>query len=200
MTLQSNFEIKPGDYKSYLKYAINVAGSRVFERASLDPSLHGMGTTIVSAIFCGGKMFLANVGDSRCYMIRGSKIKQLTQDHSLVEEQLRAGIINPSEVKRHKLKNIITRSVGFQEEVDVDITVRGIKQGDKYFFCTDGLTNMVSEDDLLGVVSEREPRDACRELIELANKNGGEDNITVVIVKVESSDGAGLPEEETAEI
>ena len=132
--------------------------------------------------------------------MRGRKIKQLREDHSLVEEQLRAGIINPSEVKRHKLKNIITRSVGFQEEVDVDITVRGIKQGDKYFFCTDGLTNMVSEDDLLGVVSEREPRDACRELIELANKNGGEDNITVVIVKVESSDGAGLPEEETAEI
>lgn len=198
MTLQSNVEVRPGDYKSYLKYSISVASNRIFERASHDPSLHGMGTTIVALMFNQGKAFYANVGDSRCYLVRAGKIKQLTTDHSLVSEQLRAGIIKPSDVKNHKFKNIITRSVGFQEDVDVDVNVKPVKVGDKFVLCTDGLTNMVPNEDILSVVSELSPKDACSELIERANKNGGDDNITVVVAEVRSvGENAPLDDEET---
>ncbi len=183
MTLQANLEIKSGDYKSYLKYVISVASAKIFERAARDPSLHGMGTTVVAALFRNDRIYFANVGDSRCYLIRGGKIKQLTQDHSLVNEQLKAGIISLADTKNHRLKNIITRSVGFQEDVDIDVAEKTVKTGDKYLLCTDGLTNMVSNDSLLDIASAKGPREACRDLIELANANGGEDNITVIITE-----------------
>lgn len=197
MTLQSNIDVRPGDHKSYLKYAISVASARIFERAAVDPSLHGMGTTIVVMFVRDGKAYVANVGDSRCYLIRGGKLKQLTVDHSLVGEQLRAGVITLAEVKTHKFKNIITRSVGFQEEVEIDIISKSLKVGDKFILCTDGLTNMVTSDDILTIAGERSPSDACKDLIELANKNGGDDNITCVIAEVAAVDDLPLADEET---
>lgn len=196
-TLQSNIEVRPGDYKSYLKYAIGVAGNRIYERASRDPSLHGMGTTIVALLFADDRAFYAHVGDSRCYLIRSGKIKQLTQDHSLVSEQLKAGIIQPSDVRNHKFKNIITRSVGFQEDVDIDIDAKQVRTGDKFLLCTDGLTNMVSNEDILAIAAEKSPRDACNELVERANENGGEDNITVIVCEVEAVEKIPLADEET---
>ena len=183
-TLQSSDDVKQGDYKSYLRYAISVASMRIYERAANEPNLHGMGTTVVGALFRDGKIFLANVGDSRCYLIRGGKIRQLTEDHSLVGEQLRAGVITQAEVKNHKYKNIITRSVGFQEAVDIDIITRTIKKDDKFLLCSDGLTNMVPNDEILEIVDNYEPREACEKLIEVANNNGGDDNITAVISQV----------------
>lgn len=197
MTLQADLEIKPGDYCAYLQYAIGVASSRIFYRAANDPSLHGMGTTVVAIMFNGGKAYIGHVGDSRCYVVRDGRIRQLTQDHSLVGEQLRAGVISAAEVKNHKLKNIITRSVGFQNDVDVDIIVRPIKKGDKFVICSDGLTNMVSNDVLLEIVNERGPREACMELIERANLNGGDDNITVIMTEVISSELVEMEDEET---
>lgn len=197
MTLQADIEIKPGDIRGYLRYAISAASSRIFYRAANDPSLHGMGTTVVTMMFNGGKAYIGHVGDSRCYTIRNGKIKQLTQDHSLVGEQLRAGVISASDVKNHKLKNIITRSVGFQEDVEIDIIVRPVKVGDKFIICSDGLTNMVNNDVLLEVVSERNPREACIELIERANMNGGDDNITVIVTEVISSEPVAAKDEET---
>ena len=113
--------------------------------------------------------YVANVGDSRCYLIRNKKIKQLTTDHSLIGEQLRAGVITLADVKNHKFKNIITRSVGFQEDVDIDIVTKTLKVGDKFMLCSDGLTNMVTNDDILAIVHDRSPKDACKELVDLAN-------------------------------
>lgn len=199
-TLQSNVEIRPGDFKSYLQYAISVASTRIYERSAVDPSLHGMGTTVVALIFKDGKAYYANVGDSRCYLIRAGKIKQLTQDHSLVGEQLRAGIIKATDVKNHKLKNIITRSVGFQEDVEVDVNAKNVKPGDKFILCSDGLTNMISNSDILAIAGEKSPKQACQEMVELANKNGGDDNITVLVAEVVSVDTTLLPDEETREI
>jgi protein phosphatase len=198
MTFQSIGDVTPGDYRGYLKYAVSVASNRIFERAGSDPSLHGMGTTIVVSLFRDGKLYCANVGDSRCYLIRGGKIKQLTVDHSLVGEQLRAGVLKPEDARTHKFKNIITRSVGFQENVDVDVTVKAVKAGDRIVMCTDGLTNMVAGNDILTIAGSRPIRGACNELIELANHNGGDDNITVLIAEVTATEEAIFRDEETA--
>lgn len=197
MTLQSNIDIRPGDYKSYLKYAISTASGRIFDRSSRDPSLRGMGTTVVAVMFHEGKAYYANVGDSRCYFLRAGKLKQLTKDHSLVGEQLRAGIINPGDIKNHKLKNIITRSVGFQEDVEADINVRNVRTGDKLLLCTDGLTNLVSAEEIEAVVAEKSPKDACNELIELANSHGGDDNITAIVAEVAATEFAATGDEPT---
>lgn len=199
-TLQSNSDVRPGDHKSYLKYAISVAGNRIFERATVDPSLHGMGTTIVAVLFIDDKAYVANVGDSRCYLIRRGKLKQLTDDHSLVGEQLRAGVLSPVEAMHHRLKNVITRSVGFQNEVDVDVSFVKIRIGDKFLLCTDGLTNMVRNEDMCETISEKSVRDACNSLVELANERGGDDNITVVIAEVTSLGKEEMIDEETKEL
>ncbi len=196
-TLSSNIEIRSGDYKGYLKYAIGIASNRIFERALRDPSLHGMGTTATSLLFAGEKAYIANVGDSRCYLIRRNKITQITTDHSLVSEQLKAGIISVSDAKNHKLKNIITRSVGFQEDVEADVSMRTPKKGDKFMLCTDGLSNMVSTEEILEIVSSEEPREACYQLISLANEHGGDDNITVVISRIVSAGEVAEDDEET---
>lgn len=199
MTLGTSAPIQPGDYSSYLKHAISVAGSKIFERATFDPNLHGMGTTVVAVLFAHGKAYIANVGDSRCYLLRSGSIKQLTEDHSLVSEQIRAGIIKLSDARGHKLKNIITRSVGFQDEVDADVTNINLKLGDRLLLCTDGLTNMLSNDEISVAVAEIGVRPACEKLIELANERGGDDNITVVMAEIEVLDEA-LSSDETVEM
>ena len=194
-TLSTDTGVKPGDYKSLLNYAIQVASNKVYEKASADPALHGMGTTTVGLLFRGNRVYIANVGDSRGYRIRGGKIEQVTEDHSLVGEQLRAGMLEPEEVREHRLKNIITRSVGFQGEVEVDVVARVVKPGDIYLLCSDGLSNMVPDAQLCDVVAHNKPKEACRRLIDIANERGGDDNISAVLVKVLSTESND--EEET---
>lgn len=195
-TLPETGEIRPGDYKSYLQYAIHTASGRIFEKAKQNTKLQGMGTTTVCLLFQKNKVYVANVGDSRAYRIRGKKIEQLTVDHSLVEEQLRAGIIQPSEAKEHRLKNIITRSVGFQDEVEADITAKTLQEGDFFLICTDGLYNLVGQEEVLDVVLNQNLQNACRHLIDIANSRGGDDNITVILTKVASMEDEE-PEEST---
>lgn len=197
-TLPETGEIKPGDLKGYLQYAINTASGRIFDKARQNTRLQGMGTTTVCLLFQKNKVYVANVGDSRAYRVRAKKLEQLTVDHSLVEEQIRAGIIQPSEAREHRLKNIITRSVGFQEEVDADITAKALQVGDIFLLCTDGLYNQVSGDEMLEVVLNQSLKSACRHLIDIANARGGDDNITVVLTKVASIEEAeSEPEEST---
>lgn len=167
-----------------LKYAIRQASQRIFEEASQNPHLKGMGTTAVALLLRDSQGYIAHVGDSRAYLIRDGKIRQLTSDHSLVAEQLRAGFITADEMKKHKFKNIITRSVGFQSEVDVDLLVRSPEEGDQFLLCSDGLTNLVDDSDLAKIVSKNSAKDACQKLVELANKHGGDDNVTVVIATI----------------
>jgi len=200
LTLQSEFEIRPGDYKGYIKYAVGIASGRIFEKAMRDPTLHGMGTTVVAAVFRNNLAYIANVGDSRCYLCRDGGVKQITEDHSLVTEQIKAGIIKQSEAKTHKLKNIITRSVGFQDTVDIDISCFELKVGDKILFCTDGLSNMVGNEELTVALRGEAPREACMKLIELANSHGGEDNITLIVAEIHSLDTNVLQDEETYEV
>lgn len=182
-TLSLNLGFDRTDYGEMLKYAIRVASHRIFEEASKNPNLRGMGTTTVALLIQNGKGYIAHVGDSRAYLVREKTIQQLTHDHSLVAEQLRAGFITAEEVKNHKFRNIITRSVGFQSDVDVDLFVRDIESGDHFVLCSDGLTNMVDNEDVCKLTYNQDPKMACQQLIELANQKGGDDNISIVIVK-----------------
>lgn len=185
-TLPETGEFKPGDYKGYLQYALSTASLRIYEEATIDKRLQGMGTTAVILWFQSNKVAIANVGDSRAYRIRNGKIEQLTTDHSLVSEQIRAGVLQPSEARDHRLKNIITRSVGFQEEVEADIETKMVKTGDIYLLCTDGLYNLVEDEEMLDVILHQNLKHACKHLVDIANARGGDDNITVILTQVAS--------------
>lgn len=167
-----------------LRFAIKEAGRRIYDQSLYDETLKGMGTTTVASYVKDNLAFVANVGDSRGYFIRDGKIEQITEDHSLVSEQVRAGILSANEAKSHRLKNIITRSVGYQEEVDPDIKTLQLKKGDKILMCSDGLSNLVEDREIQGVLSQCSLKEACENLVALANERGGDDNITVVILQV----------------
>ena len=145
-----------------------------------------MGTTSVAAMFYEGRLYVANVGDSRAYLFHANKMEQVTTDHSLVSEQLKAGIINKKDAKTHKLKNIITRSVGYQEIVEIDLKNYEVHMGDRLLLCSDGLTNMLDDEEIRSLVIQHPIKEACKKLIDAANVKGGEDNITALLVEVGS--------------
>lgn len=164
-----------------LKYAIQVASQKIFDQALYDIDLKGMGTTITAVMIEKDIAYIANVGDSRAYLVRKGGLKQITTDHSLVVEQMKAGLIAEKDVRKHTMKNIITRSVGYQEEVEIDLCKIPLQASDKILLCSDGLSNAVDDQEIKRIVSSNDVQTACRELIQLANINGGEDNITVVL-------------------
>ena len=171
-----------------IKYAIRLAGKRIFERAQADPEFRGMGTTAVILLFRNGMAYLAHVGDSRGYLIRGGEITQRTEDHSWVNEQIKAGLITPETAKHHRFRNIITRSLGFQEEVEIDTQVLRAEPGDLYLLCSDGLSNLIDEGEMRDLLVEKSFQEVARDLVDTANARGGDDNITVVIARVDSVD------------
>jgi len=175
-------EANPSDQ---LTHAIQEAGRRIHDQALFDENLRGMGTTAVAAMFCDPTLYVANVGDSRAYLIREGKISQMTEDHSLVSEQVKAGMISQKDARGHKLKNIITRSVGYQEEVDIDVVAHPMKPGDKVLMCSDGLSNLVEDEELESIVDKFDLQEACEKLVNYANSRGGDDNITVLILQVD---------------
>lgn len=168
-----------------LVHAIRLAGRRIFEKAKEQPEYHGMGTTAVVVLVEGVHAFVAHVGDSRVYLVRDGTIEQLTEDHSLVAEKIRHGLLTPEEARSHRMRNVITRSLGYQEDVDVDITVRRVRPGDHFLLCSDGLSGHVDDHEIAELVSRLSPREAARALVELACDRGGEDNITAIVARVE---------------
>lgn len=169
-----------------LTKAIEVANAEIFEKAKEDDYL-GMGTTVVAATVIDSTLFVANVGDSRLYII-GDEIKQITKDHSLVEEMVRAGEINRDEARFHPDKNIITRAVGADKNVLTDIFEVDLLEGDVILMCSDGLSNMIGDSDIFNVIKKhKNVEDMAAELVKLANHNGGKDNIGVVLVRFEGA-------------
>jgi PPM family protein phosphatase len=169
-----------------LKYAIRLAGKRIYQRAQDESEYRGMGTTALVLLMVDDLGYVAHVGDSRCYRVRSDTIAQVTEDHSLVNEQIKAGLINRDAAKSHKLRNIITRSLGYQEEVEIDTQVLPIEIGDYYLLCSDGLSNLVEDHEMADMLREYTFQEATRKLVDLANKRGGDDNITAVITRVDS--------------
>ena len=166
-----------------LRNAVSIANRTLIAEAATDIKLEGMGTTLVAATVVGNTLYFANVGDSRLYLIN-DKIRQLSKDHSLVEEMVRLGGIKAEEAKNHPDKNIITRAIGVKEEVEADIYEYRLKKGDVILMCTDGLSNMVEDEDMFDIVKgSRDVIEAVQMLIEKANSNGGRDNIGVVIAE-----------------
>lgn len=166
-----------------LREAIECANEEIFEKASTDENLRGMGTTAVVATVDGDTLIVANVGDSRLYLI-DDDIEQITKDHSLVEEMIRIGELDRSAAREHPDKNIITRALGVAEKVEVDFFEVDLKKGDIILMCSDGLTNMVEDEQIRRVVkAQRDVVQIVEELIKVANHNGGNDNIGVVIVE-----------------
>jgi protein phosphatase len=177
-----------GSGESRVIALIQEANRQVYERAREDSDASGMGTTITVALFDDGIVWIGHVGDSRAYLIRDRKGEQLTEDHSLVAELVRSGRLSPEEAETHPQRSVITRALGTDPDVDVDVFSVEAKPGDLFLICSDGLTAMVDDATILDVVERR--RDdldaAAKELIAAANRNGGEDNITVVFFEIVS--------------
>ncbi len=167
-----------------MKEAALLANRLLAAAAYKDPDKMGMGTTIVAASVVEDRLYTANVGDSRLYVIHRERIVQVTRDHSLVEEMVRLGEMDREEAKDHPDKNIITRAIGVMPEVSVDFFETKLDAGDHILICTDGLTNMVEDKEIKRIVlSQRDIVEKVEKLVETANENGGRDNITVVLIE-----------------
>ncbi|WP_461810034.1 Stp1/IreP family PP2C-type Ser/Thr phosphatase [Faecalimonas sp.] len=163
--------------------AVQEANHKIVEKARENTEMEGMGTTLVVATIIEHTLYFANVGDSRLYLIR-DEIKQLSKDHSLVEEMVRLGGLNEEEAKHHPDKNIITRAIGAKEDVEADFFEYHLQKGDIILMCTDGLTNMVDDNEIFKIVkSGRDIVETAMKLVEKANENGGKDNIGIVLVE-----------------
>ncbi|MEE1086606.1 MAG: Stp1/IreP family PP2C-type Ser/Thr phosphatase [Schaedlerella sp.] len=182
--LQKELKVsKERDIERALVSAIKKANREIIREAAADPHLKGMGTTVVAATIVNQMLYFANVGDSRLYLINQG-ITQLSKDHSLVEEMVRLGGIKPEEAKNHPDKNIITRAIGAKENVEVDFYEHRLKRGDVILMCTDGLSNMVEDEELFHIVQgARDIVEAGVTLVEAAKENGGTDNIGIVLAE-----------------
>jgi len=168
--------------------AVKLANSRVLEAMRKDARLRGMGTTVVACLADGGTMSVAHVGDSRVYLIRGSQLSRLTSDHSWVFEQVQAGLLTEAEAEKHPLRNVITRALGGALSVVPDASEVECQAGDIFLLCSDGLTGMVSEAQILDLVmkGDGDLAGACQNLVDAANERGGLDNITAILVRAEN--------------
>lgn len=169
--------------EAILRSAIEKANQKLMEEAAKDVRLEGMGTTLVAATIIEHTLYFANIGDSRLYLIN-DEIRQLSKDHSLVQEMVRLGGINADEAKHHPDKNIITRAIGVTEKLEIDFFEYHLQAGDTVLMCTDGLSNMVEDEDIFRIVkSSRDVVETVERLIEEANNNGGNDNIGVAVMR-----------------
>jgi protein phosphatase len=174
---------------------IQEANRRIYERARADTEVSGMGTTVTAALVEGSRIVIGHVGDSRAYRLRGGRLVQLTDDHSLVADLVRGGRISPEEAEAHPQRSVITRALGTNAEVDVDSLAVDAEPGDVYLLCSDGLTTMVADEEILDIVGRAKSLEhAGKDLVKAANRRGGEDNITVVLFALEADE----PLEETA--
>ena len=167
-----------------LAEAVREACAAIFDASQGDPELHGMGTTVTVMMFLASRAFVGHVGDSRCYLRRGPRIIQLTDDHSLVNEQIKAGLITREQAAVSGLKNIITRSVGFERDVAVDTFALPVQAEACFVLCSDGLSNLVDDMEIGEALDATDFENAAQEMIVLANERGGDDNITVVCIRV----------------
>lgn len=169
-----------------LSTALHLANKNIFKSAEEHPDQHGMGATLTAAWIDGAKLSIAHVGDSRAYLLRGGDLLQLTRDHSLVAEQVRRGMLTVAQAEESEMQSVLLRALGAQAEIEVDAEEHLLFPRDVLILCSDGLTRMVPEPEIAGVLqAETNPVRAAEELISLANDRGGPDNITVVVVRME---------------
>ncbi|MDF2521462.1 MAG: Stp1/IreP family PP2C-type Ser/Thr phosphatase [Clostridia bacterium] len=169
-----------------IKHAITYSNDKIYKKSLLTSECVGMGTTLSMILVKDKTLYYGHVGDSRIYLIRENQIKRLTEDHSLVAELVKQGSIKPEEAVSHPQKNIITRAVGTEYGIEVDLGRQDIVEGDYILLCTDGLSNLIGDDEILRLVlNAPDIEQACQDLIDKAKENGGFDNITVVVIEKE---------------
>jgi protein phosphatase len=190
-SLQSPQEGSTGEDFHQLVEQIKVANQRVMERGEADRDLRGMGTTLTAILAADGRAHVAHVGDSRAYMLREGNLQQLTEDHTLVQRMVREGRLTEEQAHTHPQRSIVTRALGVDEDVPIDELTLDVREGDRLVLCTDGLSNMLDRDTIKGILeSSPDPQTACDRLVEAANRAGGDDNITVVVLDVVADDEA----------
>ncbi len=176
---------EPGsNIKDLLQIAVERANTRVYETQKLKPEYRGMGSTLTALAFTDNQYCVAQVGDSRAYLYRGKILHQLTRDHSLVWPLFESGILTKDDIARHPQKNLITRSIGTHPEVEADLQTGTVQEGDTYLLCSDGLTDVLSDSDILQILARarNNPKELSDLLVNAANSGGGPDNVTVVVV------------------
>lgn len=170
---------------STLVGCIKMANQVIFEASQKYPQNSGMGTTVVAALITGSKLIIAHVGDSRLYLMRDNGINLLTEDHSVVMEQVRKGMITLEEANKSEIQNILTRAVGTSQSVEVSVSEMSLSNKDYLLLCSDGLTRMVEEKEFLETVKTlKEPEIICEKLVAMANDAGGKDNITLIVAYI----------------
>jgi len=183
-TLTTLYYQDEGDAPECLLRSIKYANAIIFQKAMENIEHNGMGTTCVAAVLLRETAYIANVGDSRAYLIHKGQVRQISQDHSWVAEQVRAGAMSEADARQHEMRNMITRSLGSLPEVEVDIFTEMVLEGDTLVLCSDGLSGMISDNEILTIVERYSPQESVYRLIDRANACGGNDNITVLVVRI----------------
>lgn len=180
-------EVPDQDPKVVLFKAYEEATQRIFDKAANEsPELSGMGTTMVMAYLRGPKLHVANVGDSRCYLFLRPHFWQLTEDHSLINEQIRAGVLTPEQAQHFVGRNVITRSVGYERQVQPDVVYREVRAGEVYLLCSDGLSSLVTDAKICDILSKNSPSRVPEICVQQAIAHGGDDNVTVMVLHFEA--------------
>lgn len=183
-TLRAQDPAKATDPGQVLLDAAELSNSAVFYRASIDPDCLGMGTTMVAILLDGSMAHILNIGDSRCYLINSEGIIRLTRDHSVVEDLVERGDITPEEARLHPRKNLITRALGAEEHIRADLYRQELAEGDCLLLCSDGLSNVVTDQEILyEIVHGGEKADCCKRLLGIALERGAPDNVTAVLLQ-----------------
>ncbi|MBV1816603.1 Stp1/IreP family PP2C-type Ser/Thr phosphatase [Anaerosalibacter bizertensis] len=173
------------DILKFIRSAVEKANTIIYKKSIENDEFHGMGTTITMAYIFENKLYIGHVGDSRAYLLRNNKFIQITEDHSLVAEMVKKGSISEEEAECHPQRNIITRAIGTDEEVITDIIVEDIYKDDILLLCTDGLTNMMNDDEIKEIlINKIDLQKNCNSLVKKANRLGGIDNVTVIAIKL----------------
>lgn len=173
-----------------MEICVENANLSIFNAASANTAYSGMGTTLVVGVFRGDKLLLGHIGDSRCYRLRNQQLQQITKDHSLLQEQIDAGLITLEQAAHSTIKNLVTRAVGVDDVVMLEVNEHGVQSGDLYVLCSDGLSDMVDDASIARIIlSDRNLEQKAGDLIDAANANGGRDNISVILVDVAESSG-----------
>lgn len=183
--------VSDGDAATRMRSAIRKANAEIFDRTLAEHDKRGMGTTTTVMVLFSRRYLIGQVGDSRAYLLREGEFLQLTKDHSYVQEQVDAGLLTPEQARTHPYSNVITRCVGANEDVAPDVYFGNLEQGDRVLLASDGLTGMLEDQQIAGIMTaEENPEVAVNKMITDANKRGGLDNITAIVIRVDSADGA----------
>jgi serine/threonine protein phosphatase PrpC len=181
-------DVQPGwsEHTKRLASAVQLANRKIHAAAEADKDQRGMGATLTALWIDGERMSVAHVGDSRAYLLRAGGLQQLTSDHSLVAEQVRRGVLTPAEAEQSTMQSVLIRALGSQPDVEVDTEEQLLLVRDVLLLCSDGLTRMVTEPEIAGTLQvETDPQKAAEQLVKLANENGGADNVTVIVIRME---------------